>query len=1094
VSGKTVTKVEVTNITPAPCNGGFPVGIKLAFTAKVTYSDGSSDTNPTGLTFASNAPAKLDFAPGTNIATTLSPSGTADPTVTATFQSKVSAAYPVKIHPTSGSGAVVLTDMTFSEAQGATLDQNITKPLIITGVYGACGTYDISALVTSASSNDTIIDVNTTSTGTTIKTFSTPTGGTPVTLSFIKDGLTRTLGLNVGATKCLSSVTISPASTSLAKGLTADFTATATDTTGGTTDVTMLGTWTTSPAGILASEGFVAGKQRYRGLAVGSTTVTFTLTGSNVCKSGQVGQTTITGNAGVTVAPATVGGVFIVTDTGYPADAGRWIPLGETAQLRAMGVMSDGSAPQDITSAPGTVWTSAFPMVVTVSSSGLVSAVGVGDANAGIIVTFNATLTASIGIRVRDCGLPTVTVAGAGGASGPLPIGQTRDHTATALYSGAGNCSGFFDEELTYDVTKVASWNSSNTTAASVDSEGTVTAKAAGSTNLTATYKGVLSNALAINVVAVSLKSLAITPAPTASLAVGAGGALEISVAAVWTDGANDYPLDPPVVSWTIADNTVVSITGPKAGTANKKYTLTGLKAGSTTYLAQVSTVISNTVTANVGSACITGISLTSPSANVVLPAGAPFALQAACTTSDGSALPCTPTFKTTDASGIIVDYTGSYASNGKAKVKETAAAGQTAEVYATIIGCAGATKATTARKITVGTATLASIAVPAALSMAKGVTKSLPATGTFANGTGAGDYNLTDLAVYTSNNPSVVTTQAPNPGGTLTSLQLDGTALVKADYMGKSSNLSTVTVSGKELVSIAISAELNLVGGPTTSAQYPAGGYKLQLKATGHYSSGPDDDITGEVSWSLNTPVVTGTTITSGGLLTTGSPTAQATQVVKASLGAVSSTFNVIIVPGAVTTIAIKHPLEVAPYYSNLDPAGEKVAKGIEQQYLALVTIMGGSTYFVSKNVTWTSTVPATGTIDATGKFKALAVGSTNIAANKGAISSGPVAITVTNAIPVSVYCKPATVTLVPGGTAQLRAWVRFSDGSPDNEITTDSSASWVSTAVGVAGFNTPSVPGLLTGVAKGSAKAYATYPGVPAPALADQCSINVP
>ncbi len=112
------------------------------------------------------------------------------------------------------------------------------------------------------------------------------------------------------------------------------------------------------------------------------------------------------------------------------------------------------------------------------------------------------------------------------------------------------------------------------------------------------------------------------------------------------------------------------------------------------------------------------------------------------------------------------------------------------------------------------------------------------------------------------------------------------GTSNVTSSYGVTTSNVATVTVNTtKVLQSIAITADENLVGGSALSAAYPANGYTLAFHATGtNNDASSTGDITSQVAWTLTAPILTGTTISNGGVLTTG--TAAGVQIVTATLG----------------------------------------------------------------------------------------------------------------------------------------------------------------------------------------------------------------
>ena len=133
--------------------------------------------------------------------------------------------------------------------------------------------------------------------------------------------------------------------------------------------------------------------------------------------------------------------------------------VGETATLTAT------------TTGSGTLsWASSNTSVATVNSNGKVTAKAAGSAT--ITVTYGGK-SAKCTVTVNKVETPAEVKLSLNKTSMTLDIGGTS--TITATYSGASG---------------KPSWSSSNTSVATVDSNGKVTAKAAGSAVITATYGG----------------------------------------------------------------------------------------------------------------------------------------------------------------------------------------------------------------------------------------------------------------------------------------------------------------------------------------------------------------------------------------------------------------------------------------------------------------------------------------------------------------------------------------------------------------------------------------------------------------------------
>jgi trimeric autotransporter adhesin len=144
--------------------------------------------------------------------------------------------------------------------------------------------------------------------------------------------------------------------------------------------------------------------------------------------------------------------------------------IGSTAQYACTVTFSD-STTQDVTSKA--TWVSSNTAVLTVSSSGIVTAVAPGTA---ILEATYQGVAGTIAITVTT-GATVSSVA----VNGTVPaIGSTSQFTSTATFS----------DGTTQDVTSTAAWVSFNAAVARVSSSGVVTAVATGTAVVKATYQG----------------------------------------------------------------------------------------------------------------------------------------------------------------------------------------------------------------------------------------------------------------------------------------------------------------------------------------------------------------------------------------------------------------------------------------------------------------------------------------------------------------------------------------------------------------------------------------------------------------------------
>jgi len=1102
ITGAVPTTVTVLGTTPTVPAQGVPGGLKLTYSAKVHYSDGTDAVDPPCLAWTSDDTTYLAFAG--NVADTYTNTTAKTVTVKATCTEGTTV---VSGTSTTLVNTATLSDINFTPASPMTLPRNTTAPLTVTGVYSNGTSFNIGALTNISTQSGGASASASNVSGAVIVT-STSTSGTAI-IRFSRGTVYRDYTVIVSTTSCIDSVSFTLPTADpvvLSKGQTQDYVATAHNTAGGTTNVTPTGTWSGDNTYLdnLGLFGTAPNQvNRYRALAVGNSKVTFTLTGANVCEGGNTADNTIVIERATNVQAATVASIEIRPQP-VAGQTRRRFPAGQHFQLQLIPIYTDGTEGADIAGAAGVTWAinNTGAATPTVSATGLLysgTSFGVDDVTAAYDHDGNSAtppITATLGIDVQNCGAPALTVTTAG--TGKLPVGQDRDYTASAVYATSATCTGD-STERTYAVTNFASWNSSDSGKATIQTVGGVNpgrahGVSAGNTNISATYNGATANAPnnPLVVVAVTLKSLATSAA--ASTFAGPGGATTITVSAVYTDGTTDYTgIAPPSgLSWVIVDPTVITIASTSDPT---KYTLTGLKTGSSQYRAQSGTILSPIASITITAACINDVRL--KDAPFVWPTGAPFGLTAECEMSNalGTWKPCTAAaFSRTGT--VIEDVYSTFATKGEGRIATNATAGDVGTVTATITVANGAcvSNKTATANVTVGSATLQSIAVTGPATMAKGTKAVFAAAATYGGGTGAGSYTITPIATYASSNTAVATPD--NDGtGNVTTTTLGGTSYISASYLGVTSPLVLVTVNDKVPTLLTITADPNLVGGPATSASIPHS-WTLQLHAKVDYSDGSsDNDPTGLV-WTKDAADTSNFGLSPTGLATTTATTPNGEHVVHAAFTynstTVTSPFTVNVMSGAVTGITI-----IAPDGS---AAVTSVPKGLTQDYAARVTInnAGAPNYWGTRNVAWYSDASAVATIAQSGaapaRLTAVNTGTAHITAVIGTIV-GSLTVTVTNATPQYVWCGPATVPLLAGDKAQLRAYLHSSDGT-NTEVTSATSTTWTSSAPTVADFLPADLAGVVTGLTVGTAKAVPAYTIGATTYTADaahQCTVNV-
>ena len=222
------------------------------------------------------------------------------------------------------------------------------------------------------------------------------------------------------------------------------------------------------------------------------------------------------------------------------------IPAGGTVQLVATVRDSYGN----VLTGRSVSWSSGLTAgVATVNSAGVVTGIALGSA------TISATSegqSATAAITVTTIPVATVVVSPAAVA---LDVGQTAQLAATPQDAYGAALSG-----------RVIAWASGNTAVATVNSSGLVTARAAGSTTVTATSEGI-SGSASVTVTQVPVASLEVTPA-SASIAVGS----TVQLSAVAKDGAGGILSGRPM-TWSSSSVQIATVaaglvTGVAAGTA----------------------------------------------------------------------------------------------------------------------------------------------------------------------------------------------------------------------------------------------------------------------------------------------------------------------------------------------------------------------------------------------------------------------------------------------------------------------------------------------------------------------------------------------
>ncbi len=395
-------------------------------------------------------------------------------------------------------------------------------------------------------------------------------------------------------------------------------------------------------------------------------------------------------------------------------------------------------------------------------------------------------------------------------SSSSIAPGTTTQLSAVANY----------DNNAHLNVTTLVAWSSTDPAVATVNSKGLVTAAAAGSTTIIATYQDMSGSAA---VTASVPTAISVSPAgPT----IASGTAIQFSASGTLENGATQDLS--AYVTWSSSDTGIASINS--SGLAQAVASTTG----STT----ITAVFGVSGTTTLTSSTVTSLSITPASATIVLGATQQFTAVGVLASGGTHTQDLTAYAIWSSSSPTVATVGNTAGSQGLA-----VSVGPGTTLITASFG--GATSNPAA--LTVNAPVLNSIAVtPSGLSLAKGMTQQFIAMGTYSDGT---IRDITASATWVSSNTQVaIVSNATGSKGMATTLS-QGTTLVTASLGGITSPAITVTVTAPVLTSLSVtpSNPSIIIGGV------------LQFTATGILSDGTTEDLTSTATWtSSNTAVAT--------------------------------------------------------------------------------------------------------------------------------------------------------------------------------------------------------------------------------------------
>jgi hypothetical protein len=322
---------------------------------------------------------------------------------------------------------------------------------------------------------------------------------------------------------------VTPATASVAKGVSAQFTATGVYSDHSTQNITTQVTWSSSNAAAASISNAAGSNGLASTVGVGTTTIT--------ASSGTVAAT-----ATLTVTAATLTSIGVT-----PANPS--IASGFTQQFTATGVYSDSST-QNLTTQ--VTWSSSNGAAATISntngSNGLATTTGVGTTT---IAAASGGLAGSTTLHVTAAILTAIAVTP---ATDSVPKGVNPQFTAT----------GTFSDHSTRDLTAQVVWSPSDAAVATISnaagSNGLATSVAIGNTTITATSGEILGTA-ALTVTPAALVSIAVTPAaPTGYFNAASDLQQPLQFVATGTYTDQSHQVITSQVTWTPSDPAVATV------------------------------------------------------------------------------------------------------------------------------------------------------------------------------------------------------------------------------------------------------------------------------------------------------------------------------------------------------------------------------------------------------------------------------------------------------------------------------------------------------------------------------------------------------
>jgi len=480
--------IALTTLTVNDFSGTLKTGVTEQFSATATYSDSSTE-DLTNTASWSSSDTDIASISSSGLLTTLS-AGSVN--ITASFGG---------FSDTAPGSIITLNSITIN-ALSHNLKIGESEQLVATGTYSDSSTENLSSNVTWLSSDSNIASLSSTGLLTSVAI------GTVV----LSASNSEFEGLLNATMIDLSSISISPPSSTLAKSTSQQFIATGIYSDDTSQDLSSLVNWvtgdndlaTTSNTGLL------------RAVSDGATTITASLNSTS-------------GSANVTVTTVTLQDIEISAPNAIPANTSE--------QIMATGIYSDDST-QDLTNQVS--WSTHNSAIATIqSASGLATFIKKGTV---LIYASLDDITTQSSITVSDANITSIVITP---SNISLANGTTENVSIVAIFSDNSHL----------DISSQAEWSSNDNTIADIeDFTSNVSANAIGSTIITASFSGQTAT-LNTTVTSAILTSFDISPITTT---IPAGLSQQFTANGLYSDGSiQDLTSQ---VTWTSNNDTLASI------------------------------------------------------------------------------------------------------------------------------------------------------------------------------------------------------------------------------------------------------------------------------------------------------------------------------------------------------------------------------------------------------------------------------------------------------------------------------------------------------------------------------------------------------